>query len=105
MIFKNARLGSRLGKAHGLLLSKQYEKSYQLLSSILSAEPADYLLQTLYSDLGIVEYHRGNFQKSIHYLEFCIKDYNKNPKLWESHVQKELLKQVLWYHEESEKQI
>lgn len=103
MIFKDLRLSGRFGKAHGLLLKEKYECSYELLVSVLDAGPEEFLLPFIHEDLGVVEYHRGNFEASLEHMEFCIQHSVENPQLRSSPNGFERFERIFWYHKASER--
>ncbi|SEB14598.1 hypothetical protein SAMN02745729_12245 [Marinobacterium iners DSM 11526] len=97
MIFKSFRLSARFGKAHGLLLREQYDQSYNLLISILEAGPEDSMLPLVHEDLGIIEYHRGNFAASITHMDYCIRHSVECPSQWNSADDVDRLERISWY--------
>jgi len=105
MIFKGIRLSAKFGKAHGLLLKKKYEKSKDLLMSVLGAGPEEYMLPLIHNDLGKIEYHQGNYISAIKHLDVCSKNSKEKPEFWTSPEQKKLLSNIQWYYTECQKNI
>lgn len=105
MIFKHLRLTARFGKAHGLLLKKKYDKSYDLLMSILKAEPEESMLLLIHEDLGNVQYHRGNYAESMRHMEFCIQHSVENQEQWSEQSDMERLELIHWYFKASEEKL
>jgi len=103
MLFKSLRLSTRFGKAHGLLLKEKYEQSYKLLVSTLEAGPEDFMLHLIHEDLGIVEYHRGNFLASKKHMDYCLQHAEENPDIWEADEAIERLERINWYYKASER--
>lgn len=105
MIFKNLRLSARYGKAHGLLLRGEYDRSYELLKSIIEAGPEEYMLPLIHDDLGYIEYKRGNFEESMKHMDFCIVDSVKNPEMWDFPEAVSNIERVHWYYKKSEQKL
>lgn len=101
MILKNFRLSARFGKAHGLLLKRDFDGSYELLKNILKEGPTNHILPLVHEDLGIVEYHRGNYEESMNYMDYCIQHSVENPNLWSSHDDAERIESISWYYKAS----
>jgi len=105
MIFKGLRISAKYGKAHGMILNENYAEAYKLLINIIELKPEEWMLPMVYSDLGIAEYHFGNYKECYDHMDYCIKDSVKNSDLWSGKEQLDLLELVSWYFNESEKQI
>ena len=103
MIFKDLRLSGRFGKAHGLLLKEKYDQSYELLVSILEVDPEQFLIPLIYEDLGIVEYHRGNYEESVKHMDFCLQYFEDNPERCKTPDEAERLERISWHHKASER--
>ena len=71
--------------------------------SILEAEPEDLMLQLIHEDLGIVEYHRGDYLASKQHMNYCIQHAVKNPDQWETSEATERLERINWYYKASER--
>lgn len=87
----------RQGKAHRLLMEKEYKRAAELLESTIAIDPSHYCVLLLQRDLGVCLYHLGDYEQSLGLMKKVLDDIVLNPGLWINRFDKNPLEYVQWY--------